>query len=474
MPDKNPDDRTAPDRRNFLRASGSGALALATLAAGGAMLTGAKPALAQGVTDADILNFALNLEYLEAEFYLRAVTGIGLPAADTSGSTGAAGGVTGGSMVSFSSTDVAQYAAEIAMDEMNHVLLLRTVLGSMAVSEPAIDLSSSFNTLAAAAGLPTPFDPFASDTNFLLGAYIFEDVGVTAYHGAAPLVQNKQILSAAAGILAVEAYHASEVRLQLFQMGQAAATTAISAVRAALSQADDDQGVVLNGMANIVPADSTSVAFSRTTRQVLNIVYGKDQRNARAVLPQGHERSDQMSGRATGWRPPIVAALVDRNGAAGERRFGQGVVDGADPGQQLRVVPRDDHAGHGQLHLQRHPGRAAWRSAGCGEHHRQRHGHQHPRRRRRFRRRGDDRPDRRGVRVLGIRGGGHDPVSGGRRLHRAGLRPRRHPALRLCRGRWHGTGQLRLPVGGQYRDRHRRGGAGTWRQSRCSDRACSA
>ena len=191
------------------------------------------------------------------------------------GSHGPSGGVTGGSKVPFATAAIAQYANEITSDELNHVRLIREVLAEHAVSEPAIDLVDSFNTLAAAAGLPTPFDPFANETNFLLGAYIFEDVGVTAYHGAAPLVQSKEILSAAAGILAVEAYHAAEVRLLLFQLGQAAATTAISAVRAELSDAADDQGVTVDNMANIVPTDANSLAFSRTTRQVLNIVYGK-------------------------------------------------------------------------------------------------------------------------------------------------------------------------------------------------------
>ena len=278
------------DRRNLLRNSGMGALALGALAGGGATLSGVRPAEANVINDQAILNFALNLEYLEAEYYLLATTGRGLPATATTGSNGPTGGVTGGRQVNFSTPAVQQYANEIAQDEMNHVDFLRTALGAAAVSEPALDLVNSFNTLAQAAGLGESFDPFASDLNFLIGAFIFEDVGVTAYHGAASRIHDKQILTAAAGILGTEAYHASEVRLLLFQINQDPVTEAISTLRATLSGTADDQGVVLNGTANIVPTDENGLVFARDFRQVLNIVYGAEGASKGLFYPNGIAR----------------------------------------------------------------------------------------------------------------------------------------------------------------------------------------
>jgi len=307
----------ALSRRNFL--AGAGAVAATAAIAGCSNNTVIPPTTGSTTyTDADILNFALNLEYLEAEFYLRAATGSGLQASDTTAGSASpyqtVGSVTVGYAAQVAGTTTAQQQIinEIAFEEQQHVRFLRAALGTAAIPRPAIDLSF-FGPLAVAAGIYTSsqpaFNPFASFTTFLLGAFIFEDVGVTAYAGAAPLISAAGVasgyLTAAAGILAVEAYHAAYIRTALTGMGittgsntYIAIANQIEALRATLTVGDS--GAPSTGTGNtgasgsstavevaltlptttstpsaIVAADATNaIGFARNVNQIHHIVYG--------------------------------------------------------------------------------------------------------------------------------------------------------------------------------------------------------
>ncbi len=265
------------------------------------------------VDDTDILTFALNTEYFEAEFYLRAIYGTGLPAALTTGGQGygkspykavapgaanvyvpgAATTTTGANApVPFTDPTIAQFAMEIANDEAEHVYFLRTALGKKVPARPTLDLAGAFTQFMRAAGVigtADAFDPFASQRNFLLAAYLINDIGPTAYIGASPYLTSPANVAASAGLLGVEAYHAGETRTLLFALSEETADAALIAQAgaianlrsnaAALSDANGapavtDQGLIdANGNANITVVDGNGIAFARSFSAILSLFY---------------------------------------------------------------------------------------------------------------------------------------------------------------------------------------------------------
>ena len=280
------------NRRHMLRAT------MATAVAAG--VSGCARIVPQGIglaltpsplTDAPVLNFALNLEYLEAEYYLRGVNGTGLTD-DLLGPKPA--DVTGGRQVAFRTPYIREFMAEIANDERNHVTFIRRAIkGKLLVemSRPAIDFTAAFDAVGQLAGLGAGFDPFADEESFLLGAFLFEDVGVSAYTGAAKRVSNDMKLADAAGILAVEAYHAGLIRGQIAEMGPALIDKA-HAISKARDTLDGDivaEAPTIPGRLSISNTDENGLAFPREVQQVLNIAYGTPGKNVKrgGFFPHG-------------------------------------------------------------------------------------------------------------------------------------------------------------------------------------------
>lgn len=234
---------------------------LKKLAVAGAALGTSQGLLnAQTPAPSDVVQFALNLEYLEAEFYSVATTGMtieqrGVPISG-SGNSGAT--TTSFGKVNFGNNLVltAGTANNISTDEMAHVMTLRAALmanGITPVAKPAINLDALASMGAS----------LQNQQAFLVLARAFEDVGVSAYNGGATLLAGSPYLMTAARILAVEGEHTGNIRLEIARLG---------IPTAALDGAD------------VIPPPSGSNFFStnqsngltafRTPGQVLFLVYG--------------------------------------------------------------------------------------------------------------------------------------------------------------------------------------------------------
>ncbi|GGH12974.1 ferritin-like domain-containing protein [Sphingobacterium alkalisoli] len=218
-----------------------------------------KKAYGQTPTDVNgVLNYALTLEYLEAEYYT-----LGAAASNLVPSGKPMGAIT-----------------TIRDHEVAHVNFLKQVLGNNAVSKPTFDFTAG-GTFA---------NVFSDYDTFLALAQAFEDTGVRAYKGQAAILKgNKVVLTAALQIHSVEARHASHIRQMRRARGGAAANqkpwitgandSGIGAVVDPIYAGEDNKvqaGVditTLNGTGGKVSMDAATQSFDEplTATAVLNI-----------------------------------------------------------------------------------------------------------------------------------------------------------------------------------------------------------
>src|SRR5580698_2540457 len=261
----------SPNRERFMKN-----MAAASAAMGGAGAT-------EAITETDILNFALNLEYLEAEFYTYAVEGksltnfgIGIDGKATGENPASGGKTTGGSQVTFDNNEIfsRDIAAEIGSDERAHVILLRSALGDAAVAKPNINLN--------ALGIG-----FGNQVDFLTVARILEDIGVTAYTGAAGMLKTPGVITTAARLLAAEAEHAGSIHTQVAKL---------KIVSSAVDGADLIPPPSGKGTQYLSINLDNGLAATRTAGQVLYLAFGM-QANARqgGFFPTGLNGKITMS-----------------------------------------------------------------------------------------------------------------------------------------------------------------------------------
>ena len=243
----------SPNRRSMLRKLSLAGAALTAAAAPKGVLN-ADPATPGPV---DVVQFALNLEYLEAEFYSVATTGQTLEqrGVDLSGSGTFGPTTTQYGAVNFANNLVLTQttALNIAQDEFNHVQLVRSALrqnGVTPIAKPAINLDAM---MAMGIGL-------MNEQGFLLFDRVSADIGTTAYAGGAPILNGSAFLPTASRILAVEAQHAANARLSLARLGITA------------PQLDGADVPISSNLFSTNPANG--LVAVRTPGQVLYLVYG--------------------------------------------------------------------------------------------------------------------------------------------------------------------------------------------------------
>ncbi|CAK7326299.1 unnamed protein product [Dovyalis caffra] len=244
-------------------------------------------------SDIDLLEFPLNLEYLEAEFFLYGSSGQGL---DKFAPNLTMGGPTPlGARVANLDPFTRDVIKQFAWQEVGHLRAIKNTVQGF--PRPLLDLSpkSFAKTMDAAFGrsLSPPFDPYASSLHFLIASYVIPYVGLTGYVGANPNLQANASKRLVAGLLAVESGQDAVIRALLYEhamtkvdpygMTVAEFTNRISVLRNRLGHAGiKDEGLVVPKWlgaegrigGNVLAGDEFSLGYARTPEEILRVVYG--------------------------------------------------------------------------------------------------------------------------------------------------------------------------------------------------------
>ncbi|XP_024994009.1 desiccation-related protein PCC13-62-like [Cynara cardunculus var. scolymus] len=243
--------------------------------------------------DIDLLEFPLNLEYFEAEYFSFGSMGMGL---DTIQPDLTAGGPppVGAKKANLSSL-VNDIITQFAYQEVGHLRAIKKMVEGF--PRPLLNLSEeSFATVmndACGEDLSPPFDPYANDINYLISCYVIPYVGLTGYVGANPKLQSPLSRKLVAGLLGVESgqdavirsllYERAKEKVSPYEMTVAEFTGKISGLRNKLGKNGvKDEGLVVSRdegaekkiEGNVLAGDEDSLAYGRTPREILRIVYG--------------------------------------------------------------------------------------------------------------------------------------------------------------------------------------------------------
>ncbi|KAL0864695.1 hypothetical protein Bca101_043813 [Brassica carinata] len=240
--------------------------------------------------DRKLLEFPLNLEYLEAEFFLFGALGFGLDKVAPNLTMGGPKPI--GAQIANLDRLTRDIVLQFAWQEVGHLRAIKKTVKGFA--RPLLDLSEkSFAKVmdyAFGRKFVPLFDPYANSYNYLIASYLVPYVGLTGYVGANPKLQ---FLHLVAGLLGVESGQDAVIRTMLYARAKhivhpygvsvAAFTDRISDLKNKLGKMGvKDEGLVLpkamgaEGQlaGNVLVGDKMSLAFDRTPEEILRIVYG--------------------------------------------------------------------------------------------------------------------------------------------------------------------------------------------------------